>query len=257
MRQTGQNFGGVFRGPPALGTLGEAAYWSSIGVKERGFVPQEWTERTLIEGCRRHDREAQREVYSRTSDRIYRVLLKLTRNADDAMDLAQSTYVQAFTRIDGFNDRSNLSTWLYRIAVNEGLRFLRHAKVEQNALPVMANRTHGAKGSVPNETRLDVAHILAKLTADDQALVALRFDEGLDYAAIAEVLGCPVGTVASRLNKVRRVLAEVLTQEGYGPDEDPSPPAHQTDREVVDRLVAGFGSGETIQLHRKRPGGAE
>ena len=90
------------------------------------------TERELVELCRRGDRQAQRALYDQTAEAIYRLALRMTRNADDAFDVAQDTYVRAFTRIEQFDGRSSLATWLHRIAVNEALQLLRRRKNEQH-----------------------------------------------------------------------------------------------------------------------------
>ena len=75
-------------------------------------------EQELVEGCWRQDRSAQRQLYELTSEKIHRLMLRMTRNADDAFDLAQDTYLRAFARMDRFDGRSSLATWLYRIAIN-------------------------------------------------------------------------------------------------------------------------------------------
>ncbi len=68
------------------------------------------TEQELVERCREGDREAQRELYDRTSGPVYRLLLKMTASPDDAFDLAQETYLKAFTRINQFDGRSSVAT---------------------------------------------------------------------------------------------------------------------------------------------------
>jgi hypothetical protein len=83
------------------------------------------TPEELVEACRRGDPDAQRALYDATCDRVYRLLLRMTRNSQDAFDLAQETYLKAFTRIGQFDAAASVTTWLYRIAVNEALQFLR------------------------------------------------------------------------------------------------------------------------------------
>ena len=86
------------------------------------------TEDQLVSGCRAGDRLAQRTLYERTSERIYRLLLRLTRDHEDASDLAQSVYLRVFERIGQFDGQSQLTTWVYRIALNEALQHLRRRK---------------------------------------------------------------------------------------------------------------------------------
>lgn len=183
------------------------------------------TERELLQRCRKGDRQAQHELYARTSERIYRLLLRMTRSPDDAFDLTQETYVRAFGRIGQFDGQASLATWLYRIAINEALQFLRRARSARAKLRAIAPGSR-AESDVPgSDTRLDVSEALAALSADERAIVLLRYQEGLDYQAIGEVLGCPGGTVASRLNRARQRLRELL-KESYATAEERQPPAH-------------------------------
>jgi len=164
------------------------------------------TERELLEQCRAGDPQARHELYTATSDRVYRLLLRMTGNADDAFDLAQETYLKAFAAVDRFDGRATLKTWLYRIAVNEALQFLRSARheVARQRDQAVGDRLDDATDVVA--VRLDMGAALAALSPDDRAILLLRYQEDLDYRAIADAIGCPAGTVASRLNRARERL---------------------------------------------------
>lgn len=187
----------------------------------------QWTELRLIEGCRRGDRAAQRELYVRTSERIYRVLLKITRDPDRAFDLAQETYLKALSKIDQFVGRSSLATWLYRIAVNEALHAARRAAVAKSASAALRVTSLTDPSTDQAATRLDVGEALAQLPEADRAILVLRYQEGLDYAAIAEITGLADGTIASRLNRARQRLRDIL-KPGYGSREETDSRAHPT-----------------------------
>jgi len=187
----------------------------------------QWTESRMVEGCRRGERAAQHELYVQTSERIYRVLLKITRDPERAFDLAQETYLKAFSRIAQFNGRSSLATWLYRIAVNEALHAGRRAAVAEAASAALSAPPSTNGPQDPAATRLDVAEALAQLPEADRAILALRYQEGLDYAAISEITGLADGTIASRLNRARERLRDFL-KSGYGSREEATPPAHPT-----------------------------
>lgn len=168
------------------------------------------TDAELIKGCKRGDREAQQELYVRTSEKIYGLLLRMTRNPDAAFDLAQDAYLRAFSRIGQFNGESSLATWLYRIAVNEALQFLRRKKPlelvkrSENEFPT------GVDDAEKIDARLDLDEALRRMYPEDRAILLLRYQEGLDYRDIAAVLDCPAGTVASRLNRARHSVRELL-----------------------------------------------
>jgi RNA polymerase sigma-70 factor (ECF subfamily) len=189
-------------------------------------------EHDLVERCREGNREAQRELYDRTSERIYRLLLKMTANPDDAFDLAQETYLKAFTRISQFDGRSSVATWLYRVAVNEALQFLRRAKQKRMKLEEIGLDDHTGSAIDQSAVKLDVNEALAALTPDDRSVLLLRYQEGLDYRAIAEVMGCAAGTVASRLNRARGRLRGIL-RISYASGEEEGDGEHPKDDEQV------------------------
>lgn len=173
----------------------------------------------LIAGCKRGDRSAQRELYTRTSEKVYRLLVKMTRNLDTAYDLAQEAYLKAFSRINQFNGESSLGTWLYRIAVNEALQFLRRKGSLSLVSECDPADASAAGDSRAVALRMDVNAGLDQLEANERAILILRYQEGLDYRAIAEVMDCPAGTVASRLNRARDRLRQVLGSD-YGASEE-------------------------------------
>jgi RNA polymerase sigma factor (sigma-70 family) len=186
------------------------------------------TESELVERCREGDREAQHELYARTSHRIYRLLERMTGNADAAFDLAQDTYLRAFTRISQFDGRSSIATWLYRIAVTQALQFLRRAK--RMSTPLAADAGDLIQPSRHQQTtQLDVREALAALEPGDRAVLLLRYQEGLDYRAIAQALDCAEGTVGSRLSRARDRLRQFLGKD-YAPAEEVRQPAHPTGR---------------------------
>ncbi len=184
------------------------------------------TEQDLIARLRRGDREAQRELYEATSGRIYGVLLKITRNKDVALELAQETYLRAFTRFKDFTGRSSPEGWLYRIAVNEALQYLRRQKSEGEHMRALWHRRGRYSGEAAAALRLDVQAVLARLDPIDRTILVLRYQEGMDYRTIAQVLECEAGTVASRLNRARARLREKLA-DAYAPREEIRGDFHQ------------------------------
>lgn len=208
--------------------------------------PQPRSDRDLAAACQRLDRAAQQELYARFADRLYRLLLKLTRRPDDAFDCVQNTFLRAFERIGQFDGRAALSTWLYRIAVNEALLLGRRSAAARAAQDRAARQRTGNGQPTPG-LRLDVAHALDRLSQEDQLILLLRYDQNLDYRTIGDVLSVPGGTVASRLNRARERLRELLsayqTEERHGP-------AHPT----RDRFVGDQAPGQGLEA---RPEPAE
>lgn len=199
------------------------------------------TESELVERCRNADREAQRQLYEQTSARIYRLLLRMTGSEDAAFDLSQDTFVRAFSRIAQFNGESSLATWMYRIAVNEALQFLRRK------VPLQLDAQ--LEFSAPNSdiahdwvvAALDLEKALEQLDPLDRTILLLRYQEGLDYRAIAAVMDCPAGTVASRLNRARQRIRELLAG-GYDTAEEIEGGRHQIIREASEGLASTPGN---------------
>lgn len=176
-------------------------------------------EEELIHRCREGDREAQRALFEQTSGPVYRLLLRLSGNPDDAFDLTQETYLKAFGAIAGFDGRSSLKTWLTRIGVNEALQLHRRSRTFQRKLEhLSAGLTEETEPAATSAWRMDVNEALGELEPADRAILLLKYQEGLDYDAISEVTSVPAGTVGSRLNRARQRLRAMLNGD-YGREE--------------------------------------
>jgi len=169
----------------------------------------------LIQRCQAGDREAQRQLFERTSLSIYRLLLRMTGNAEDAAELTQDTYVKGLRRLNQFDGRCAISTWFYRIAINEALQFRRRRNLASLKLRRLASDQMDRVSFPDSDLRLDLDDALLELPTDDRAILLLRYQENLDYRTIAEVLDCAEGTVASRLNRARERLRDFLYK-SYG-----------------------------------------
>ena len=167
-------------------------------------------EQQLVEQCRKGDRQAQRELYARTSDRVYRMLFRMTRNADDASELAQETYLRVFRSIDKFKGTASIATWIYQIALNEARQFLRRQKRREEVPGEVDERIDPSGHPGHNPIRMDIEEALGKLPEVERALIVLRHFEGLSYDEMAQALRKPPGTIASGLNRARQMLREQL-----------------------------------------------
>ncbi len=185
-------------------------------------------EAELVEGCQRGDRAAQHQLYERYGERIYRLTLRLTGNAQDAFDLTQETFVRAFQRIAAFDGRAGVGTWLYRIATNEALQLFRRRRTEQRHLQAFAEQKAAAADPTSAPSRLEIDDALARLSESHRAILILRYQEGLSYDEIAEALDVAPGTVASRMNRARAQLRAILAGEPSTPKEEAADPPHPT-----------------------------
>jgi RNA polymerase sigma-70 factor, ECF subfamily len=184
--------------------------------KEFRLAPDE-TE--LIRKAKRGDREAFGILVERYQRRVVGVALAIVHNPDDALELAQETFVRAYENLGSFESRSSFSTWLYRIAANLAIdlrrREGRHSMVrgeeaegEINRLPSSIGDSFAEFSRKELNSRLHAA--LDELTPEHRAVILLREVEGLGYDEISDILQCPRGTVMSRLHYARNRLRMIL-----------------------------------------------
>jgi RNA polymerase sigma-70 factor (ECF subfamily) len=162
----------------------------------------------VIAACRAGDRQAQRSLYDRFHRTVYRLAVRMVGRAE-AADVAQEVFLRVFARIGSYRGTAAFATWLYRIAVNECLRYRgrRRPRLERLA------DEPACEAAGPDRT-LEQADLLERALAGiDQRLrvvFLLREVDGLSYQQIAEVLGSAPGTVASQLNRARADLQAFL-----------------------------------------------
>ena len=171
-------------------------------------------EEQLVLRCQEGEREAFRALFERYRDSVYSLCRGFSADDSSASDLAQDVFVQLFRKIGQFRFESRFKTWLYRMTVNLCLNEQRRKKRLQpvaGLLPRLVSREAGPEAAARRgELRDSVHRSVRTLDPELQTTVLLRYLEGLSYGEIAETLDCPEGTVASRLNRAHRELAEKL-----------------------------------------------
>ncbi len=162
--------------------------------------------------------EAFGQMVSKHQDRLYNTLVHISGSREEAEDISQEAFVQAFVKLDTFAGKSAFYTWLYRIAFNI-LASRRRRKRPEISLDVgrdfsgdePMDRAEPVATAVEREERADQLHAaMAELSAEHRSILVLREMEGHDYETISDVLDLPVGTVRSRLHRARSQLRERL-----------------------------------------------
>jgi RNA polymerase sigma-70 factor (ECF subfamily) len=171
----------------------------------------------LIQECLAGRTEAFGRLVLRYQDRLYNTLVNVLGSADDARDVAQDAFVHAFTKLGTFRGHSAFYSWLFRIAMNAAIS----QKRKTRRVPVSVEAAREQAGVEPSDTHLDnhpshsletserqaaVRAALAELSEEYRTVLVLKEMEGLKYEEIAEIVGCPIGTVRSRIHRARYEL---------------------------------------------------
>jgi RNA polymerase sigma-70 factor (ECF subfamily) len=162
----------------------------------------------LVQACQLGDRDAQRRLYEKYGEKIFRLMVRMA-GTQDAADLAQQVFLQVYRKIHQFSGKSKFGTWLYRVAVNEALQHRRRCQSRQSQ-SLHFDPVSEANDSDAVEKRESLEYALATIEPELRTVFLLREVEQLSYAQLAEVLDVPAGTIASRLNRARRELKASL-----------------------------------------------
>lgn len=176
----------------------------------------------LIAECLKGQTDAFGVLVRRYQERLYHSVYRLVENSEDAQDVVQEAFLNAYQSLDGFKGDSLFFTWLYRIAVNTAISLKRKhramARMEimrnngERAFephdPSVASRPEHALEQAEQQTR--VRQALARLSPEHRTVLVLKDMEGQKYETMAEILQVPIGTIRSRLHRARLELRELL-----------------------------------------------
>ena len=185
----------------------------------------EVAEKVLVENARRGDMEAYDALIRRYQERIYATVYHMTSNHEDANDLAQEAFIKAYQALKSFKGGSSFYTWIYRIAVNKTINFLKqrknHAAMSLNDLDFNAEHDPDLVALISDNTpRRDLGltelaeklnGAMQKLSEHHRLVVTLHDVQGLSHEEIAKIMDCNVGTVRSRLFYARQQLQAYLS----------------------------------------------
>jgi RNA polymerase sigma-70 factor (ECF subfamily) len=174
----------------------------------------------LVKQAKQGDVDAFAELVRRFQEKIYHTILSLTRNQQDAYDLAQETFMHAYKSLRNFKQRSTFYTWIYRIAVNLTLNFLNRRKrnekrevhVEDYSLDVKsAASTISPEGySMKKELSDKLKEAIDSLPLTYKVSFVLVVSQGLTHTQAARVLRCSENTISWRMHKARKMLQQKL-----------------------------------------------
>lgn len=180
----------------------------------------------LVQRAQANDRAAFNEIVLRYKAKVYNYIYRMVHNPMDAEDLTQETFVRAYMSIHSFQSRASLNTWLFRIATNLCIDYSRKNKKtagltlslsqedeedgedKQREIPDLA--LDPQRLLLNKELGIRLEEALSTLPDKMRTVILLYDIEGLPYEEIAGIVGCPLGTVKSRLFHARTALRERL-----------------------------------------------
>lgn len=185
------------------------------------------TEQELVARAKSGDDEAFARLMRDNEKRIYNLTLRMTGNPEDAMDLAQEAFLNAWRGLKFFKGDSAFSTWVYRLASNACIDFLRRQKRRRDiCAPMPTYEEDDSQPDIPDdrfqpqqelerqELRQTVLQGLEQLSPEHRQVLVMREINGLSYQEIADVLDLESGTVKSRIARARISLRKILLEGG-------------------------------------------
>jgi len=179
----------------------------------------------LIDGAvNQNDEHAYAMLLKNYNKPVYHMILKMVRNVDDAEDLTIEAFAKAFKNLHKFKKDYTFSTWLFRIATNNTIDFIRKKKLDTTSLNSTFTDDNGSNINIevpdnePNPQEMAIKSqkieliqlFVTKLPAKYQRLVRLRYFDELSYDEIAKELDAPLGTVKAQLHRARELLSDLV-----------------------------------------------
>ena len=169
------------------------------------------THRELIEGAKAGIRKAQFRLYELYVDAMYNVCLRIVRRREDAQDVIQDCFVQAFTKLDQFRYETTFGAWLKRIVINKSLNFLRDRKIVfEEWEPVDVASEVESDQPEPKQDLNKVKMAMGSLPEGQRQILNLYLVEGYDHVEISEILNISTGTSKSQYSRAKKKLIEIV-----------------------------------------------
>ena len=172
----------------------------------------------LIKKARRGDGRAFSMLIENHERFVFNVVYRITGNAEDARDVSQEAFIKAFKNFESYDESSAFSTWLYRIAVNTAIDYIRKRKKENSIsfedYIVDEKNQKGDSGIeekvISKEGVKNIISAVNMLEDEFKTVIVLRDMEGMEYKEISDITGLPLGTVKSRLSRGRGKLRQMI-----------------------------------------------
>lgn len=164
------------------------------------------------------DKSMQRAAFARMvsvySEPIYWQIRRIVLSHDDANDLLQNTFIKAWTNLESFRGDSKISTWLYRIAINEALNFVQkqknHFSLEDSSVVDFLMSDEFFDG---DELQAQLQEVIARLPEKQRLVFQMKYFQDMKYEEISEILGTTVGALKATYHHAVKKIAEFFQEE--------------------------------------------
>ncbi len=192
----------------------------------RNFSEKAVRDYHLIQKAKSGDQHAFAELLGYYREALFHLLLKMVKSKEDAEDLMIETFEKAFRKIHSYKSDFAFSTWLFRIATNHGIDYIRTSQNKydnvyidkvfdyendfQKTVVITEDSLNPEESIVNTQEKRIVKEIVQKLPPDYRRIVVLRYFEDYSYNEISEKLDLPIGTVKARLFRSRELLQSIM-----------------------------------------------
>ena len=179
----------------------------------------------LVVRAREGDQKAYADLMQRYKDSIYFMVLKMVNNREDAMDLTVETFAKAFEKLEKYQPEFAFSTWLFRVATNNCIDFIRKKKLntmsihgmtnddgEEKQLEIKSDVLNPEESSIKKQQTQELKLLIESLPSRYRNLITLRYFDELSYEEIALQLDLPLGTVKAQLFRARFLLGNIINR---------------------------------------------
>ncbi len=170
-----------------------------------------FTHQALVEKCKTGHRSSQYELYTLYVDAMYNIGMRMLGNKEDAEDVVQESFVDAFKNLTSFKYESTFGAWLKRIVINKSINYLKAKRIP--VVPMDSHEFHLTNEEMEETEAVDIKKVktgIAQLPQGYRQIINLYLVEGYDHIEIGEVLGISTSTSKSQYHRAKKKLVEII-----------------------------------------------
>lgn len=172
-----------------------------------------FTHQSLVESCKKGHSGSQFELFELYVDAMYNISMRLLSNKEDAEDVVQNSFVDAFKNLNSFKYESSFGAWLKRIVINKSINHLRAKRIA--VVPLDAHEFHLTEEERVEVDVVDIKKVqmsISQLPAGYKQIINLYLIEGYDHVEIGEILGIATATSKSQYHRAKKKLVEIIKE---------------------------------------------